>query len=67
MKQTDIDRFICKIQVGSRVAIRGKIVHIEPVRDTLTFDMRPSKSRYNDCIARFHIRGSLLATYQTSA
>lgn len=42
MKQTDVDRFIRRIQVGSRVDAKSKVIRLKPVCETITLNMEPS-------------------------
>ena len=45
MRQSNVDKFIRKIQLKSRVAVEDKIIFIKPASGTVTFNMKPSKWR----------------------
>ena len=46
---TELDRFIHRVQVRSRVTVDGKIIRMEPVQEKIKFDVTPSKDRYDNC------------------
>lgn len=50
----ELDRFIRRVQVRSRVTVDGKIIRMEPVQEKLRFDVAPSKDRYDNCCMVFY-------------
>lgn len=67
MKQTDIDRFIRKIQMRSRITTEDRVIRLEPVQDSLVFDMKPSKYSYSGCSVPFCVDFPNLSIRRVSA
>ena len=68
MKQTGIDNFIHRIQVGSRINTEGKVTSLRPIQEVITFNIKPSKINYvNHPAVLFCVDISALALYRMSA
>ena len=54
----ELDNFIRKIQVRSRVIVGDKIISIKPVQEKVKFNMIPSDDNYNSCCVMIYARQS---------